>query len=173
MLTCLDRVLFLISASYPTQKEWDYPIIAFDGFHELIEALENINDKEKARHLVDILINWVVRNSSKAHFVFIGENSFGEELIRQSKYFHTYIYKITILLDRYMKVGRLSTVTVPDINEQECKTYLKSHVPLVSEEQLQYVVSKLGGRVSDLQSLVTKLHAGQTLKGVFVSLLNN
>lgn len=84
MLTCLDRVLFIVSAGYPSQKEWDYPVIAFDGFHELIEALENTNDKEKARHLVDILINWVVRNSNVAHFVFLGENSFGEEIIRQS-----------------------------------------------------------------------------------------
>ena len=85
MLICLDRVLFLVSAGYPTDKrEWDYPIIAFDGFPELIDTFDNSAEKEKADVLVDILLKWVVRNSSKAHIVFLGENYFGEEAIKQS-----------------------------------------------------------------------------------------
>jgi hypothetical protein len=98
MLSCLDNVVFLVSARYSTiwysstncsshlvEKEADYPIIVFDGFHELVDTLENPPDKEKAL-FVDTLLEWLVRNSHKAHFVLVGENYFGQEIISESNY---------------------------------------------------------------------------------------
>ncbi len=84
MLSCLENVLFFISAGYPSQKEWDYPIVVLDGFHEFMEALDNSDDKDKAT-FVDILLQWLARNSAAAHFVLMGENYYGEEIIKQSR----------------------------------------------------------------------------------------
>lgn len=68
-----------------------------------------------------------------------------------------------------MKVGRITSITVPDIIQSECSSYLKSHVSNITDEQIEYAVSKLGGRVSDLQALITKMQAGHNIKGIYLN----
>jgi len=148
MLSCLDNVLFLISAGYPVaQKEWDYPIIVFDGFHEFMEALEGQDDKEKAP-FIDTLFQYISRNSEIAHFVLVGENYNGEEIIKQN---------------RHVKAGKTTIIDFPDLTEEEATTYLSSLVTNASPEDIKLAISKLGGRTSDLQSLVARIKMGNTL----------
>lgn len=96
----------MVRYRYPSAssgKEWDYVVIAFDGFHEFLENLEvkpagggasKDASKDAGKdagggsssnsELMDILMQWVVRNSKMAHVMFCGESNFGEETLLQS-----------------------------------------------------------------------------------------
>ncbi len=92
MLQTFDQVLYLLSARNVVEAEWDFPVIVFDGFHELLENFENqaAADKEKAKHLVSLLLEWVGRSCHMTHIVFVGENPFGEDILMQSKLYSFY-----------------------------------------------------------------------------------
>jgi hypothetical protein len=89
MLRCLQNVISLISAGYPSEetKEFDYVVVVFDSFHEFLENLESKSEKEKetAKQLTEILTQWAGQNASLAHIVFVGENPFGEDRLRSGK----------------------------------------------------------------------------------------
>lgn len=73
--------------------------MVFDGFHELIETFEKQTqtEKEKARQLLDILLEWVAKNSKIGHMIFIGESTFGEDILIQSNHFIIILIKCFIL----------------------------------------------------------------------------
>ncbi len=83
--------LFEFRNRYPIYREdaeRDYAVLAFDGFPQFLENLEiqSNEEKEKGKQLLNILMDWVCRNSKVAHVVFIGENVYGEDTLRQSNH---------------------------------------------------------------------------------------
>ena len=64
---------------YPSQKdkEWDFGVIAFDGFHEFLENLENQSkdEKEKGKMAVEILMHWVAKNVNNTHTSYLQEKT--------------------------------------------------------------------------------------------------
>eukprot|EP01114_Cavostelium_apophysatum_P013955 TRINITY_DN3490_c0_g1_i1.p1 TRINITY_DN3490_c0_g1~~TRINITY_DN3490_c0_g1_i1.p1 ORF type:complete len:735 (-),score=201.06 TRINITY_DN3490_c0_g1_i1:16-2220(-) len=155
ILHVLDNVLYLISASYPSQKEkeGDYAVVAFDGFHELLETLETSASKEerdKSKELMNTLFGWAVKNSNLAHIVFLGENPYGEELMLQ----HPIIKK-----------AKIRALSLKDLNQDEMTSYLNHHLERrVSEQELEFALSKVGGRVSDLLNLVARINSGSDVR---------
>jgi hypothetical protein len=67
--------------------EWDYAMLVFDGFQEFLENLheQSKEEREKGDQLINVLMEWTNRNSKSTHIVFIGDNPFGEEALRQRK----------------------------------------------------------------------------------------
>jgi len=108
---------------------------------------EGQDDKEKAP-FIDTLFQYISRNSEIAHFVLVGENYNGEEIIKQN---------------RHVKAGKTTIIDFPDLTEEEATTYLSSLVTNASPEDIKLAISKLGGRTSDLQSLVARIKMGNTL----------
>jgi len=146
VLNKLDSVLYLFSASYP-KKDWDYTTIVFDHFHELISTLESQSpaDKEKARELVDMLMYWVGKNAKRAHIVFVGETMLGEERLRSHKYLQREIIR---------------SYYIDDLSDTESVKYIQNFLHTKDEETVD-VVSKIGGRISDLESFVSRALSGQ------------
>ncbi len=68
-------------------------------------------------------------------------------------------------VDRYVKAGKSTVIEVPDLRDEEVAFYLSSLVPQISAEEIKLAISKLGGRVSDLQSLVVRIKMGKSLTG--------
>ena len=64
-----------------------------------------------------------------------------------------------------MKIGKLQSFSVKDLTEEQIKTYINQHVQNCTQEDLKAVINNIGGGVSDLQTLVTKVHSGKQLNG--------
>ena len=67
VLNTLDSALKLISTTFPSDssKKFDYSLIVFDGFDELIQTLDNAtgDEKKKGTALINILLKWVVETN--------------------------------------------------------------------------------------------------------------
>lgn len=86
ILRSLGNAISLISAGIPNVQGISFPVVAFDGFHEMLERLSR-SDEQTAKMLLDILITWTVHTAKHAHIVFIGQNPFGEDTLRMRNNF--------------------------------------------------------------------------------------
>lgn len=75
-----------------------FPVIAFDGFPEMIDRLSR-TDENSAKMLLDILMKWTAHTSRYAHIVFIGQNPFGEDIIRTRTPTHNNLFTFSFFTD--------------------------------------------------------------------------
>jgi len=86
ILSTLDQGLKIISATNPKFP----PLIVFDGFPELIQAIidDSGGDKAKAKVLLDCLLKWAANTSQverTAHVLFVSGNSTAVDIFPKSK----------------------------------------------------------------------------------------
>eukprot|EP01080_Neovahlkampfia_damariscottae_P008483 gene8483-305_t len=100
VLSTIDRALSIISASTPQNSlvKFDYPVIVFDGFQDLIQELEK-KSEGKAEDLKELLLQWAmnVTSQGKAHIVFvINDNAFKNQIFRDYPEYRATLKKIYV-----------------------------------------------------------------------------
>ena len=78
VLTTLENALRIVSTTYPRdhKKPYNYSLIVFDSFHELIQSMEDVSNEErkKAQTLFEVLMKFVVHVTQVNIFVSCNHN---------------------------------------------------------------------------------------------------
>jgi len=151
----LDQVVYLLSAGYPRtdEKDWDYAVVTFDGFHELLERLDSQKgeEREKSKHVMHILLEWIARNTYNTHFIFAGENYIGEELLLHNPAFQSV---------------KINHFTLTNLTDSEARNHLSKRLHNVhyTHEDLTYAVTQVDGRPADLEALRSRVSVSTSVK---------
>lgn len=146
IMKTLNSVLYLLSAR-PTE-EANFPVVAFDGFAEFVERIST-QDKEKAKEIINLISDWVVRSSNYAHFVFIGQGLYAEQLLKQNK---------------DIRKTKLVVLHVEDLDTDDSTQFIKNRLENQDTEKIEYIASTVGGRISDLESIISAIEAGISIE---------
>lgn len=155
ILSCLERALRSASVRATKEGHNHPPVVVFDGVLECLRSMEN---KEEANMLLDMIIHFSVTVSQKkalSHVLIVSHD-------------HTAVEAIKKLASK--KGGnKLHAIRIGDIRTEAALEFVRICVKALPnnekediEGDLQFAVSKLGGRLSDLENLVQKVASGST-----------
>ncbi len=60
---------------------------------------------------------------------------------------------------------------IEDLDFNQTEEYIKSHIRVEippTTDEMKYAISKVGGRISDIESLISRVNAGKNIKGILL-----
>ncbi len=63
---------------------------------------------------------------------------------------------------------------IEDLDFNQTEEYIKAHIRVETpptQDEMKYAISKVGGRISDIESLISRVNAGKNIKGILLQQL--
>jgi hypothetical protein len=187
MMNILREVL-RVRATTADEPAW----IIFDEFDKFVNLLsaENKDEQHRAHALLKILTNWArtVTSLGYAHVMFVGDHPTTESVLRNTdalrgnlitihmddiskEMAHNYLmqqfkeHREALLKQRQAGGGLISNWwKSDDVEDETTKESTSLHIILPSEDEVKEAVELLGGRLSDLERVVTMVKKGISLQ---------
>eukprot|EP00026_Physarum_polycephalum_P003711 Phypoly_transcript_03725.p1 GENE.Phypoly_transcript_03725~~Phypoly_transcript_03725.p1 ORF type:complete len:736 (+),score=103.59 Phypoly_transcript_03725:134-2341(+) len=170
ILYCLERALRIVAESqqkHPSRSTSKHPpVVVLDG---VLESLRSMENKEEANMLLDMVIHFAVTVSQKkslSHVLIISHD-------------HTAV-EATKKLASAKGGSKIHAIRIGDIKVSAALEFVRTCVNALPNTpakdsidlDLQYAVTQLGGRLSDLETFVQKVAGGATPRDAISQMLD-
>jgi hypothetical protein len=174
MLSTLGQALIVNNITHITEHA-DFPVVVFDGLPDFLQNIEiqpngsyvlsnaastqiasARDEREKAELVLNLLMDWMQKHTTDAHFIITGDNPYGEEAIENCD---------------ALKRSKSIKFRVKDISLEQTNAFIHNKLPQVQleKDQMESAYDKFGGRMADISSFLSKLRSDLPVQGLIKS----